>query len=60
MTGTPRRAIVGWLMVPMLLSGCASMNRNQCVSADRYAVGLEGLMREAGQLEQALARLPGR
>ena len=41
MTGTPRRAIAGWLMVPLLLSACASMNRNQCVNADWYAVGLE-------------------
>jgi len=41
MTRMPCRAIVGWLMVPLLLSACASMNRNQCVSADWYAVGLE-------------------
>ena len=41
MTRKRRAVLAGWLAVPMLLSACASMNRNQCLSADWYAVGLE-------------------
>lgn len=41
MMGTLRSAIAVWLLVPLLLSACASMDENQCLNADWYAIGVE-------------------
>jgi Protein of unknown function (DUF2799) len=41
MKGMPRYAIAICLLLPVLLSSCASMDKNQCLSADWYAVGVE-------------------
>jgi len=54
------RAIFGvWLLAPVLLASCASMNKSQCLSADWYAVRVEDGAR-GRPLDQALAGLPGR
>jgi len=52
MTRTPRYAIALWLLLPMLLSACASMDKNECLSADWYAIGVED-----GARGRPLARL---
>ena len=52
MTGTLRSAIAGWLLLSLLLSACASMDENQCLNADWYAIGVED-----GARGRLLARL---
>jgi hypothetical protein len=47
-----RSVIAIWLLAPMLLSGCATMDKNQCVNADWHAVGVED-----GARGRPLARL---
>lgn len=52
MMGTRRSATAGWLLVLLVLSGCASMDESQCLNADWYAVGVED-----GAAGRPLARL---
>jgi hypothetical protein len=35
------RSIIGLLVVALVLSGCATMNKNECLMADWYQVGYE-------------------
>ncbi|MGA8048706.1 MAG: DUF2799 domain-containing protein [Burkholderiales bacterium] len=41
MRRTPRAIFGVWLLAPLFLAACASMNKSQCLSADWYAVGVE-------------------
>jgi hypothetical protein len=53
MTGTLRSGLAGWLVVTvLLLSACATMDENQCLNADWYAIGVED-----GARGRPLARL---
>jgi len=44
----PMRASLTAFSVLLALAACASMDRNQCVNADWYAVGLEDGARGRG------------
>jgi hypothetical protein len=41
MTGTLRRSIAGLSFVALAMSGCATMNRNECVAVDWKTIGYE-------------------
>lgn len=43
-----------------LVAGCATLDKDECLRADWYAIGLEDLSREAEQLEQRIAALERR
>lgn len=40
-TSTPQRLLSGLFLCTLLISGCATMNEDECVTADWYSIGLE-------------------